>query len=179
MDSILAKRYAKALLELGLADGNQRAYGEELGTFAEALDGAGKEGQLLFSPMLPVDSRKAMLTEILGGCGLSQLVGNFIMLLNERGRFPLLKDTSKAYSGLLDAHEGVARGVVTTVKELDPGQLGGIASALGIYVGKKVELAQKVDESLIGGVIARVGDLEVDGSIRTKLAKLAAGFQGL
>ena len=177
MDSILAKRYAKALLELGLEDGNYKAYGEELKTFAEGVALAGPEGQLLFSPVLPVEARKRILEKILEASSLSPLVANFVMLLNERGRFAILRDASRAYSALADERDDVLRGVIQTAVELDASQMSGIRSALNIYTGKKVVLTQKVDPSIIGGVIARLGDLEVDGSVRTQLRKLAAAFQ--
>ncbi|MDR2404751.1 MAG: ATP synthase F1 subunit delta [Deltaproteobacteria bacterium] len=177
MDSILAKRYAKALLELGLDDGKFKTYGEELKTFAEGLADSGPAGKILFSPAIQVDKRKECLQKILSGCQLSPMVVNFIELLNERGRFNLLKATAKAYSDLVDEHDGVVRGVIHTATELDDSQMNAIRSALSIYTGKNVELVQQANPDIIGGVIARLGDLEVDGSVRTQLNKLAATFQ--
>jgi F-type H+-transporting ATPase subunit delta len=177
MDSILAKRYARALLELGEADGKYQAYGDELWGFAEALREAGPEGRLLFSPVIPIDARKGILGKVLDQCDLSPLVKNFILLLNERGRLPIIRDAAKAYQGLVDEHEGIVRGTVQTAIELDASQLSGIRSALSMYIGKKVELEQRVDPGIIGGLVARLGDLEVDGSVRTQLDRLAAAFQ--
>ncbi|MDR2198231.1 MAG: ATP synthase F1 subunit delta [Deltaproteobacteria bacterium] len=177
MDSILAKRYAEALLELGLADGNHAAYGEELALFSAAVQGAGEEGRLLASPALPAEARKKILSQILDKASLSPLTRNFVSLLNDRGRFSLLRETARAYAALQDEREGIVRGVVQTAVDLDESQLNGIRSALGIYTGKKVELTQKVDPSIIGGVVARLGDLEVDGSVRMQLNKLKAAFQ--
>jgi F-type H+-transporting ATPase subunit delta len=178
MDSILAKRYAKALLELGLEDGNHKAYGEELSALSGAIQGAGAAGRLLVSPVLPAEEKALLLDKIIAAAGLSPLVANFVRLLDRRGRLGLLAAASRAYASLEDEHEGIARGYVLTAGPLGDAQLGAIREALSRYVGKTVLLEQREDPSVIGGVVARVGDLEVDGSVRARLARLAAAFQG-
>ncbi|MDR2349143.1 MAG: ATP synthase F1 subunit delta [Deltaproteobacteria bacterium] len=178
MDASTAKRYATALLELGLADGQYVKYGEELKDFAGSLAGAGKEADLLSSPSLPANVRKKMADGILEKAGLSPLVNNLSRLLFERGLLSRLPAVAEAYGKLLDEKEGVLRGTLYSPTELVQSEFAAVREALSIYTGKKVELAQSLKPELIGGVVAKLGDLVIDGSVKSRLEKLAAAFEG-
>jgi F-type H+-transporting ATPase subunit delta len=178
MDTTLAKRYAKALLELGedKEDGQYLKYGEELKDFSRAILEAGPEVKVLDSPAYPLDMRKKILNSILEKAAYSPNVDNFIRLVFDRGRFPMIGEITQSYLGLVDEKNGIIRGTVTTVSPLEDRNLSSIREALSTYVGKKVELTQKIDPSLIGGVVARLGDLVLDGSVKTRLDKLSSIF---
>jgi F-type H+-transporting ATPase subunit delta len=109
----------------------------------------------------------------LAQAGLPPLVGDFIRLLHLKGRLGLLGEISQAYQKLLDEKNGLARGVLTVAAPLDDRQLAAIKAALGTFVGREVELTVKEDPALIGGVVARIGDLTVDGSLRTRFDRLS------
>ena len=176
MDITLASRYARALMDLGEEDGKYRKYGEELRGFSSALEEAGEAAKVLSSPAYPLDFRKKILGSILEKASLSPAVGNFIRLLFDRGRFPVLPEVSEVYGRLMDEKEGIIRGTVYSVSPLEQRDFSAIREALSIYSGKRAELVQKIDPSLIGGVTARLGDLVLDGSVRTRLARLQALF---
>jgi F-type H+-transporting ATPase subunit delta len=178
MDTTLAKRYAKALLDLGEEDGDYLKYGEELKSFSEAVEAAGPEVKTLDSPVYPLELRRRILHAILEKASLSRVTDSFARLLFDRGRFSILKEISDCYGGFLDEKEGIVRGVLYSVSPLDQRDFSAIREALSIYAGKKAELEQRIDPSLIGGVVARLGDLVLDGSVKTRLDKLAAIFSG-
>jgi F-type H+-transporting ATPase subunit delta len=177
MDTTLAKRYAKALLDLGEEDGDYLKYGEELKSFSLAAEQAGPEVKLLDSPVYPLELRRKILDAILRKAALSHITDSFVRLVFDRGRFPILKEISDCYGSLLDEKEGVIRGVLYSVSHLEQRDFSAIREALSMYAGKKAELEQRIDPSLIGGVVARLGDLVLDGSVKTRLDKLAAIFQ--
>lgn len=178
MSDILAKRYAKALLLLGQEDGQSHLYGQELEGFLGELVGAGELGQALASPFYPKDLRGRTLAGILDRSGLSQVVSNFLRLLHDKGRLGRLADIVAAYSRLLDEADGLLRGTLTTAAPLADRELSAIKGALSTMTGAKVDLEVVLDPSIIGGLVARLGDLVVDSSLRTQLdraGRLLAG----
>jgi F-type H+-transporting ATPase subunit delta len=172
MSQILARRYAKALFLLGREDGKHRQYGQELNEFLTALDEADQSGQALISPFYPKDQRGQALEAILDQGGLSGVVKNFLKLMHDKGRLGILKAVVAVYSEMCDEAEGLIKGTLTTASPLTDSQLSAIKGALNIMSGLKVELKVVVDPSIIGGLVAKLGDLVVDSSLKTQLAKL-------
>jgi F-type H+-transporting ATPase subunit delta len=102
------------------------------------------------------------------------MLANFISLLHDRGRLGLLPSISEAYQALSDQAQGLLRGTLSSAVPLEDRDLASIEEALGIFTGRKVLLSQKLDPSILAGLVARIGDLVVDGSLRTQLARLSA-----
>ncbi len=172
-NSTVVKRYARALLLLGLEDGRMADYGRDLTEFSQALAGAGEEARALISPFFPKATRQAMLTRLLDKASLSPLASNFVKLLMDNDRLGDLSDIASAYKKMADEHNGVIEATLTSASDMDGGQVEAIREALSKFAGKKVELKLARDPSIIGGLIARVGDLVIDGSVRTQIHKLA------
>jgi F-type H+-transporting ATPase subunit delta len=179
MIDILVKRYAKALLTLGQEEGQIREYGQELRSFVQLLEEAGESGAALTSPFFPKDQRGQALAAILDKAGLSLTVNNFLNLLHRKGRLSLLAPIVEAYAKLLDEAEGVIRGTLTTATPLSDSQLSAIKGALNTMSGAKVELEVKIDPTIIGGLVARLGDLVVDSSLQTQLRLLETKLSAL
>ncbi len=175
----VAKRYAQALLSLGLADGNFAAYGEQLAALTEAFQGAGEEAKALASPIYPQQFQRKALNAIAAKAELSPLVTNFLNLLLDKGRLGELEAISEAYSALADAERGIVRAKITSAAPLSEEQTQAIAASLNKFTGKNVELTVEQDAAIIGGLKAQLGDLTIDGSVRTQLAKLAERLDNL
>ena len=169
----VVKRYAQALLSLGLADGNYVTYGKQLGQLTRALKEVGDLGKALFSPVYPRAVQKKMLAGIVAKAELSPLVSNFVNLLLDKGRFNELPDIVDAYTSLADAERGIVRAKVTSAMPLSDSEVSAIAESLNKFAGITVELTLEQDPSIIGGLMAQLGDLTIDGSIRTQFNKLA------
>lgn len=175
----VVKRYARALLELGKADGQYARYGQELKQLAAAFNEAGDIVKALVSPAFPKGLRRNMVDEIIKGAGLSPLVANFVHLLMDKGRLADLPDIADAYNVLSDAEKGVVRAQLTSAASLDQKEVEAIRSSLSKFTGKTVELNLTEDPTIIGGLVAKLGDLTIDGSVRTQINKLSERLDAL
>ena len=173
------KRYAQALLELGKADGQYGQYGQELKVLAGAVTDLGEAARPLTSPAFPEGVRQKMLDAILAKASLSPMVTNFVHLLMDKGRLGELVDIAEKYNQLADEEKGLVRASVTTAKPLTPKEIEAIAESLKKFAGRQVELSVTEDPAIIGGVVARLGDLTIDGSVRTQINKLAEKLDNL
>ncbi|MGD8561806.1 MAG: ATP synthase F1 subunit delta [Desulfarculaceae bacterium] len=172
ISQIVAKRYAKALSEIGREDGNFEQYGQELAQAAELFQTAPELESTLANPAFDLESRSKLLTTFLDKLGLSPMVKNFFRLLLDRGRISATGDISQVYATMLDELRGITRAQVTSAAPLNDQEVSGIAEALRKVAGQEVQVEVTEDPSLIGGVVARIGDLVLDGSVRTQLESM-------
>jgi F-type H+-transporting ATPase subunit delta len=168
----VSRRYARALLSLGKEDGNYLKYGEELKAFSYLLKKETQARYILQSPIYDFSSRSKLLKSILEKTGFSQTINNFIQLLLTKGRIRYLEDISLFYAQLTDELSNIKRAKVTTAVTLSEDIIQRIRAALKEVVQKEVVVTVNQDPSIIGGLIAQVGDLTLDGSLRTQLKSL-------
>jgi len=168
----IARRYAKALFEIGVAEGNYEKLGQELDDLARAYDGSADLRLALENPMVKPGEKVAILKAVLPRVAPSPSVQRFAQLLLERGRITLLRGAARAYRELADARAGQVRATVTSATPLGPAELDRVRRALEARTSRKVIVQTAVDPALIGGVVARVGDLVLDGSVRTQLEEM-------
>lgn len=171
-DFTLSRKYARALLSLGEEDGNYLRYGEELKALSEFLKKENQVKYILQSPIYDSSSRSNLLKAILNKAGLSPTVNNFVQLLLAKGRIRYLESISDFYTQLTDELSNIERAVVTTAIPLSDDIIQRIRGALREVVNKEVLITVKQDPSIIGGLIAQVGDLTLDGSLKTQLKSL-------
>ena len=169
---IVAKRYAKALLELGKEEGQMDQYGRELAEMVAVFDASPELEKTLSNPAIERDARKRVLEAVLEKMGLSPMVNNFFRLLMDRGRINQTRNILTVYERLLDEAKGITRALVTTAAPLSDDDVAKLAEALQQVAGREVQIEVKEDPSLIGGVVARIGDLVLDGSVKTQLESL-------
>jgi F-type H+-transporting ATPase subunit delta len=168
----VARRYAKALFELGVQKGTFEALGQELENVATLYTESRELRQTLENPVFKQSQKRKIIEAVLPQVAQSPMVRNFVLLLAERNRISVLPLIARAYQELTDRQLGRVRAVVTSAKPLDLVTEGEIQRALEKRTGKKVLMKSEVDPNLIGGVVARVGDLVLDGSLRTRLASV-------
>ncbi|HEX2660270.1 MAG TPA: ATP synthase F1 subunit delta [Polyangia bacterium] len=168
----VARRYAKALFEIGVAEGNFEKLGQELADLAKAYGESAELRLVLENPVIKPSEKQAILNAVLPRVAPSPSVQRFARLLLERGRIGILRATARFYSNLADERAGQVRATVTSAAPLSPGELDRVRKALEARTGRKVLIQTAVDPSLIGGVVARVGDLVLDGSVRTQLDEM-------
>lgn len=171
-NSIVAKRYAKALLELGRDDGNFEKYGQELTAMVGLLDESPELEQVLSNPGFELDDRKAVLAKILDKASPSPMVANFYKLLMDRNRIGELRGIESVYSKLLDDARGITRAEITSASALKDEEIQKLKDSLKSVAGREVQIEVNEDPSLIGGLKARIGDLVLDGSVKTQLDSL-------
>ena len=166
----IARRYARALIALGQESGNTDKYASDLDAFVTALDvGEGQLRSALTNPGLSTVERKAVLDQVLEKAGLAKDAANFLRLLVDKNRVNEFDGILKFYGEMADELAGRARAVVTTAAALDAGMQKTVQGALEASTGKTVEIDFQVDPSLIGGMVAQVGDISYDASVRARL----------
>jgi len=167
----VARRYAKALLAIGVEKNQFDAFGQELDSFASLLQN--KElRDTLQNPSHLLSKRKAVLKEILAKLALSQPVRNLLLLLLERNRTEFVPSIAREYRAACDEHSGRIRAQVVSAIVLDAPAVGRLRQALEKKTGKQVLLEQKTDPELIAGMVTQVGSLIYDGSLRTRLQQM-------
>jgi F-type H+-transporting ATPase subunit delta len=168
----VARRYAKALLELGIETQSQEAVGIEVEYLAHAFRASPELREAVMNPVFPVSERRATLEALGARLGLTRLVHNFVMLLLERGRIGALPDIQREYARLLDEHAGRIRARVLAPAPVPEELQQRLRAVLEQKLGKQVVLETRVDPSLIGGLVTEVGDLVYDGSIKYQMEAL-------
>jgi F-type H+-transporting ATPase subunit delta len=168
----VARRYARALFAIGVDKGTFEALGQELEALATLYGESPELRQTLVNPVFKISQKRAILEKILPRVAPSRLLQSFALLLVDRGRIGALPLIARAYQEMTDAQLGRVRATVTSAKPLDVITEADIQRALERRTGKKVLMKTEVDPALIGGVVARVGSLVLDGSLRTRLATI-------
>ncbi len=176
--TILARRYAKALFAVGKENDAYEAYNETLQGVAGLYISTPEVADALTNPLYPLDVREKVMAGIIGSAKIDKIAANFLNLLVEKKRAEILPEIAEAFQAMVDEEKNISHGSVTSAVELSDELQGKVRAALEKLTGKKVELSTSVDPSLIGGIVAKVGDLVLDGSIKTQLAGLKDSIKG-
>ena len=172
MQAGLARRYAKALFSISVEDNQVDKVERELAEFTELVNANAELKSYLEDPtVLPMDKRDA-LKGITEKMALSEMVRNFIALLGEKGRIGVFSDIRNQFRILADAHAGKAIATVTSATALAPEMEKNIATSLSKLTGRTVSIFTKVDPELLGGIVAEIGGVVYDGSLKTQLRTL-------
>jgi len=170
--SAIARRYAKALILIGKEDGQAETYREELDTIVGLLNKEQMLEQAVCNPLYNASSRRNVLLAVLDKLELAKVIKAFVLLLFDKGRINFLRDVSSYYNVLADELKGIVRADLTTATELTDETLDQIRNSLSTMTGKDVSLETTHDASLIGGIVTKIGDLVLDGSIKTQLQNM-------
>jgi F-type H+-transporting ATPase subunit delta len=168
----IARRYAKALLLIGKEDGQTETYREELIAFSDLIEREHELSQALINPLYNTAARKNVLDAVLNQLSLSKVMNAFLLLLFDKGRVSFLGNINDFYQKLADELKGVARASLVSATELSSETIEKIRSSLSQKTGKDIVLECGQDASLIGGIVTRIGDLVLDGSIKTQLLNM-------
>jgi len=166
----VSRRYARAAFELALENGQTpESWLADLETIASVV-GDPEVNRILVSPKLSFEQKQALVDRAI--TGLDPLRRNFVYLLIDRGRIDLIDAIRRAFRELVLEHQGIAEATVTTAVPISDAEAARIGEQLGRMVGKKVVVQRQVDPSIIGGLVARVGDTLINGSVAARLAAL-------
>jgi F-type H+-transporting ATPase subunit delta len=168
----IARRYAKALLTLAVEKGRVEAWSESLAALGRAVDATPELRDMLVNPAYTRDQRRAVVARLAEALKLDEEVANFLFLLGDRNRFAYLASILRAYGELADQQLGRIRAQVTSAVALDDAQLAALEQKLSAATAAKVIVERSVDAALLGGVVAQVGSLVYDGSLRAQLEDL-------
>ncbi|MCF8111057.1 MAG: F0F1 ATP synthase subunit delta [Desulfobacteraceae bacterium] len=170
--SAIARRYAKALILVGREDGRAENYREELQGFIGLLDAQPAFEQAITNPLHDMEERRKLLETVLDKIDLSAVMKSYITLLFKKKRFDYLRDVNEHYNRLADELKGIVRAELVSATDLSPDSFEKIRQSLSKMTGREVILESSRDPELIGGVVTKIGDLVLDGSIRTQLKNM-------
>jgi ATP synthase F1 delta subunit len=166
----LAQVYSHALFEVADENGVTDEVRDQLGQFADELDGNRDLQIFLFSPYFSSQEKKDGIRKIVDDADERFL--NFLELLAERHRMPVIFRIRRAYDALWRQANKLLPVTVTSAVELDEGLVEGLGKRIEEQTGKKVELTSRVDADVLGGLVLQVGNMVLDASIRNRLEQL-------
>lgn len=168
----IAKRYARALFQLAGESGKVEAYAGELKKVLDVFnaDKAVKSG--LVNPAVSHGVKAEILAALVDAAKVDKVIANFLSVVLDARKIAVLPEIFAAYAEMADEATGKIRGVASAPVALDAQALNGLSSALTKALGKEVILEAKEDKTLLGGVVARVGNLVFDASVKTQLQRM-------
>lgn len=169
----LARPYARAAFSIAREAGAFAQWSDAL-AFSARVAADPQAAALLGHPRLDDADAVALLSP--EGAGAGQAFADFLALLAENRRLPLLPEIAGQFEQLRADAERIVRARVTSASELPAGELEGIRAALKKRFGREVELETAIDQALIGGAVIAAGDVVIDGSLRGKLARLQSAL---
>ena len=166
----MAGRYASALFELALEEKALDSVKADLEKFDALLAESPDLERLVRSPVFSADDKLKALSAILDKAGIKALAANFLRVLTTNRRLFAVRDVVRGYRALVARHRGEVTAQVTVAEKLSDKNLAALKDALkSKTAGKDIDLDVKIDPSIIGGLIVKVGSQMVDSSLRTKL----------
>ena len=174
----LAGRYASALFDLARDQRQIDAVSQSLGKLKAALAESAEFQALVSSPLISRQAAGNALAAASAPLGLDPVTSNFIGVLARNGRLRQLAEIIRIFERLAAEHRGETTAEVTTARPLDDDQLAALRSKLGARAGRDIRIDARVDPSILGGIVVRLGSQMIDASIRTKLNTLATAMKG-
>lgn len=169
MASGAAKRYTEAVFSIAREKGSFDAWQRDLDALGMLMSDANASAAMS-SPNVTREQKRSVLEQVLKGSQSEAL--NLAMILLDRNRLGIAPDMAGLFREMALAELGIVVADVTTAAPIDKEAETAIKSQLSRIIGKQIEIRTHVDESIIGGVVARVGDQLIDGSVSNQLRRL-------
>ena len=168
LETKVAKRYAKSLLDLAKERGEVEAINNDMKLLADVCEGSHDLRVLLGSPIISGDKKLSILNKVFAG-KISELSMGFFRIITHKGREGQLEGIAREYIRILKEFKGIQTAVVTSAIGLDDKLRGDVYKIIKESLNSEIELIEKVDKDLIGGFVLRVGDKQFDASIAREL----------
>jgi len=169
----IARRYARALLDVASEAGSPDRVLDQLTGLARLVSGHPDLARVLENPALAKAQQRGVVEGLISASGgLDPALANLLRVMVDRGRLPFLRDVARIYRDLADVRAGRVRGKITSAVPMGEDALRKLEQALERILQRDVVLEAQVDRALIGGVAAQVGPVLFDGSLRTQLDDL-------
>lgn len=172
----IAKRYSKALIDLAVEAGSVDKVLNELLDIKARIDGAPSLKTVMVNPSFRTEQRIAVLRELVQGLNYSDLTRRFLFLMASKNRMVAIDDVIREFHNYSDNLRGVVRVSVTTAVPLTQEQDQQLVTQIEQMTGKKAVVTHTVDPNIIGGVVTRINDLLIDGSVATQLSRMRSAL---
>jgi F-type H+-transporting ATPase subunit delta len=169
-----AVRYARALFDIALTERKDLLQtAKDLRAFADLMEHHESLARVLTNPAIPAARKRGVIEQLIARAGsLQPPVAKLFLLLADRDRLALLPELARAFEHRLMDHQNVVRAEVVTAVGLSDGRVGALKDSLTRATGRDVQLAARVDPSIIGGAVARIGSTVYDGSVTRQLERM-------
>lgn len=176
-NSRIAKRYAKAIFTIGKEDGSLTAYGKELDECREVFIENPELKNVLSNQVYKLEERKNVLKYLLDRSGFSPVMKNFLYLLLDKNRLNFIDDISLKYATFTDEALNITHAEIITAKPLRYDTLEKLINSLKEMTSNDIKSEVKDDPGLIGGIVVKIGDIIMDGSVKAQLEGLKESFR--
>lgn len=170
-DLTVVRRYAQALFDTAAKAGSVDQVEEDLRALTQTFAITPRLGQVLRAPVIPGERKQQLVQNVFAG-RLSPLTLRFLNLVISRRREEILADVYPEFQRLANEARGLMTVEVTSAVPLTDEQRARLGESLAVKTGKRVQLMGRVDPEIMGGLVLRIGDTIVDGSVRTRLQQL-------
>ena len=171
-DETVARRYGRAIFELGVEGSNLSVLVEDMRKLAQVYKESPEMHRMMGNPLIPEEARLATMHEIAERLELSPMGTNAAGLLAHRKRMSALPAIVEELDRLADEQAGIARATVVSAEPLSEAYAERLSQELSTATGKRVVLDRKHDPDLLAGLVVRIGDQVIDGSVRARLSAL-------
>lgn len=178
MTAGVAGRYASALFELANEQNQLDEVDRDLGTFQSLVDQSEDLARLVRSPAFAAEDQERALSSVMDWASIGATTGNFLKVVTRNRRLFAAEDMIKTFRGLLARHRGEVAAEVKSAVTLSESQIAALKEKLKASYGKDVRLDAKVDPSLLGGLVIKIGSRMFDSSLKTKLANMKVVLKG-
>lgn len=165
----IAKRYAEAVFEIARDNDSFDRWSEELGRIADAQQDP-EMAAVLATPAIGMSAKESILTRFLTGASPEAL--NLVRLLLHKGRFSIAPQIAEHYGQMVNDYRGIATAEVTSAVPLGAAEIEAVGRRLSALMGRQVVVKTSVDPSVLGGIVARIGDQLIDASVKGRLESL-------
>lgn len=172
MRGSVGKRYAKALLEVGVSHNKLERLQKDVAELASLYEGSDDLRAIISNPSVGTEERRKVIDTIAQKAGWDPFTRNFSLILVDNERFSAVSAISEELGKLVDTHLGNVRAAVTSARPLKDSQIANVKGAIAKLTGKNVLLETEVDPTILGGLITKIGTTVYDGSVATQIATL-------
>jgi F-type H+-transporting ATPase subunit delta len=168
----IARRYSAALADAAIAGGSAETVKSELAAWSQMFAASPELISVFNNPSIAHAGKERVVESLISKTTPSKMTANFLRVLAQNGRFSDLSEINDKFTAVLDERGGLISATITSARELPADEKSDFETQLQKMTGKQVTVSYEIDESLIGGVITRIGSTVLDGSVRSKLENL-------
>jgi F-type H+-transporting ATPase subunit delta len=174
----IARRYGTALADVAIERREEREVQNELDQWAAMIESNPQLKEVFANPTIVYDHKKKLLEDLIARTGVRDTTSSFLRVLLRNQRLSQLRDIAERYGQVLDERGGIVAAHVTSARPIPEDLRNSLHDTLAAATGRKVRLSFTTDESIIGGLVARIGSTIFDGSVQSQLDRLANEMAG-
>lgn len=171
MINIIAGRYAEALFQVGEETNSTTKLYEELNGVVNIMKSNKDFYSILKSPLVGKDDKKSLVERIFAN-QISASLSNFLKIIIDKDRVSAIEAVEKSYKALLNKKNNIMEGIAITAIAMSDDELKKLEAKLSSKYNKNVTLVNEIDQSILGGVLVRLGNEEIDGTVKSRLVKM-------